>query len=132
MIKGIIFDYDGVIAESNFIKTEAMEILFEKEGKDSTSVGLFIFLNFLLSFFMVVKFVNKIVKIIFFSLKNLILFETFFNFLLKYILEFLIFLCQDFLSISTLTFIIMILLISFYNFCYERMSYNIMMIKIDN
>ena len=37
MIKAIIFDYDGVIAESNFIKTEAMEILFEKEGKEIQS-----------------------------------------------------------------------------------------------
>jgi len=37
MIKAIIFDYDGVIAESNFIKTEAMGILFEKEGKEIQS-----------------------------------------------------------------------------------------------
>ena len=37
MIKAIIFDYDGVIAESNLIKTEAMQILFEREGKEVQS-----------------------------------------------------------------------------------------------
>ena len=37
MIKAIIFDYDGVIAESNSIKTEAMGLLFEKEGKEVQS-----------------------------------------------------------------------------------------------
>ena len=69
---------------------------------------------------------------IFFPLKNLTFFEIFFNFFLKYFLGFLIFLCQDLLFISTLTFIIGILLISFYNFCYQWMSHYILMVKIYN
>jgi phosphoglycolate phosphatase-like HAD superfamily hydrolase len=34
MIKSIILDYDGVIAESNAIKTQAMSLLFEGNQKD--------------------------------------------------------------------------------------------------
>ena len=34
MIKSIIFDYDGVIAESNAIKTQAMSLLFEGNQKN--------------------------------------------------------------------------------------------------
>jgi len=34
MIKSIIFDYDGVIAESNAIKTQAMSLLFKGTQKD--------------------------------------------------------------------------------------------------
>lgn len=34
MIKGIIFDFDGVIVESTDIKTEAFAKLFEPEGED--------------------------------------------------------------------------------------------------
>ena len=41
---------------------------------------MFRFLNFLLSFFIFKELVNKIVKVIFLSLKNLIIFEIFFNF----------------------------------------------------
>ena len=39
--------------------------------------------------------VNKIVKVISFFLKDLIIFGIFFTFLLKYLFGFLIFLCQD-------------------------------------
>lgn len=35
MIKAVIFDFDGVLAESVNIKTEAFKRLFEKEGKDA-------------------------------------------------------------------------------------------------
>ncbi|MCX5696355.1 MAG: HAD hydrolase-like protein [Candidatus Omnitrophica bacterium] len=34
MIKAVIFDFDGVLAESVDIKTRAFAFLFEKEGKD--------------------------------------------------------------------------------------------------
>lgn len=34
MIKGVIFDFDGVIVESTDIKTEAFAKLFEAEGRD--------------------------------------------------------------------------------------------------
>ena len=37
MIKAIIFDFDGVIAESNDIKTDAFARLFEEEGNDVVS-----------------------------------------------------------------------------------------------
>ena len=35
--KGIILDYDGVIAESNHIKTDAFRELFKKEKKEHTN-----------------------------------------------------------------------------------------------
>ena len=45
---------------------------------------------------------------------------------------FFISLLQDRLLISTLTFIIFVLLIGFYNFCYQWMSHYILMVKIYN
>ena len=52
-------------------------------GNDKTSVELLTFLNCLLSFFIFIEFVNRIVKVIFFSLKKGTIFEIFFNFFLK-------------------------------------------------
>ena len=75
---------------TGFIGSNISKLLVEKKGKDSTSVGLFIFLNFLLSFFIFEESVSKIVKIIFFPLKKFTILLIFINFFLKYFLGFFI------------------------------------------
>ena len=55
-----------------FFSFISLNFFDENEGNDKISVDLLIFLNFLLSFFMFKEFVNKIVKVTFFFLKNLI------------------------------------------------------------
>jgi len=63
-----------------FFSLFSFNFLCEKNGNDKTSVGLFCFLNFLLSFFIPNEFVKKIVKITFFLLKNGRIFEIFLTF----------------------------------------------------
>ena len=71
-----------------FFALFSLNFFFEKNGNDKTSVGLFCFLNFLLSFFIPNELVKKIVKVTFFLLKNGTIFGIFFNFLLKYLCGF--------------------------------------------